>query len=99
MFRLLLLMVLTASSLRAGETLRLLSYNIHHGAGMDNKLDLSRVAAFIKQQKPDIVFLQEVDKNCTRTKNVDQVAELGKLTGMKPVFAKFMNFQGGEYPL
>jgi endonuclease/exonuclease/phosphatase family metal-dependent hydrolase len=97
MIRHLILLLITACSLHAGETLRLLSYNLQHGMGMDHKVDLVRVAAYIKEQKPDIVFLQEIDKNCTRTGKVDQAAELGKLTEMKAVFAKFMDFQGGEY--
>jgi endonuclease/exonuclease/phosphatase family metal-dependent hydrolase len=81
----------------AAEPLRLLSYNIHHGEGNDGKLDLERVAELIKAQKPDVVFLQEVDKKCRRTGQVDQPAELARLTGMTPVFAKFMDYDGGEY--
>ena len=45
----------------------MLSYNIHHGEGTDGKLDLARIAAVIKAAKPDLVVLQEVDRNTTRT--------------------------------
>ena len=41
-------------------TLRILSYNIHHGEGMDGKLDLPRIASVITSVQPDIVALQEV---------------------------------------
>jgi len=77
--------------------IRVLSYNIHHGAGVDGKLDLERIAGVINSVKPDLVSLQEVEKNTTRTGNVDQPAVLGKLTGLTPVFEKNIDFGGGYY--
>lgn len=76
---------------------RVLTWNIHHGEGVDGKLDLARQAAFIKQVDPDAVYLQEVDVKTKRTGGVDQAAELGRLTGMEVTFGKAMNFGGGEY--
>lgn len=81
----------------AGESFRLLSYNIHHGEGMDKKLDLVRIADLIKAENPDVVALQEVDKNCVRSGKVDQPAEFAKLTGMTAHFQKAMDYDGGEY--
>ncbi len=78
-------------------TLRVLTYNIHHGEGMDGKLDLPRIAEVIKRVTPDIVALQEVDMKTGRAQGVDQAAELGKLTGMHSAFGKAMEFDGGEY--
>lgn len=78
-------------------TLRILAYNIHHGAGNDEVLDLDRIARLIRSLDPHLVALQEVDDRTERTGGVDQAAELGRLTGMSPVFGKFMDFQGGEY--
>lgn len=79
------------------ESLKVLCWNIHHGGGADGKVDLERLASVIRAQEPDVVMLQEVDKNCERTGKVDQPAELARLTGMKQVFGKAMDFQGGEY--
>lgn len=62
--------------------IRILSYNIHHARGMDDKLDLPRIAAVISSVQPDLVSLQEVDQNVTRSENVDQPAELARLTEM-----------------
>lgn len=95
--RLAILPLLFTSFALSAAPLRLLSYNIHHGEGNDGRIDLERIARFIEAQKPDVVFLQEVDRECRRTGNVDQPAELERLTGMKSFFAKFMDFQGGEY--
>ncbi|WP_165066640.1 endonuclease/exonuclease/phosphatase family protein [Paludisphaera rhizosphaerae] len=87
------------SSATAAEPvrLRILSYNIHHGEGMDGKLDLERLAGVIKSVNPDVVALQEVDKGVSRTKGVDEPGELGRLTGMTPVFVRNIVFQGGDY--
>lgn len=77
--------------------LRVLSYNIHHGEGIDRKLDLERIAKVILSVKPDIVALQEVDKKVKRTGNVDQPSELARLTKMKVAFGANIKLQGGDY--
>jgi len=99
------LLVLTSAFLaRAGETgsgdaprLSVLSYNIHHGEGVDRKLDLQRIADVIKSVTPDLVALQEVDKGTQRTNRVDQPATLARLTGMKVVFGGNIRYEGGDY--
>ena len=76
---------------------RVMSYNIHHGEGLDGKVDLERIAALVKKEAADIVALQEVEKGVERTKRRDLPAELAALTGMTCVFSNNYNFQGGEY--
>jgi len=77
--------------------LRVLSYNIHHGEGVDHKLDLQRIAGVIKSVNPDLVALQEVDKGTQRANRVDQPVELARLTGMKVVFGGNIRYEGGDY--
>ncbi|MBW3542683.1 MAG: endonuclease/exonuclease/phosphatase family protein [Planctomycetes bacterium] len=77
--------------------LRVLSYNIHHGEGVDRRLDLERIARVINSVEPDVVALQEVDQKTGRTGKVDQPAELSRLTGMKVVFGRNIDFEGGGY--
>jgi len=77
--------------------LRVLSYNIHHGEGIDRELDLERIARVILSVQPDLVALQEVDRRVERSGWVDQPAELSRLTKMKVVFEKNIDFQGGQY--
>lgn len=79
------------------KTLRVMSYNIHHGAGLDGKVDFQRIADLIKREQADIVALQEVDKGVRRTEGRDCPAELAALTGMTCVFSNNFHFQGGEY--
>jgi endonuclease/exonuclease/phosphatase family metal-dependent hydrolase len=78
-------------------TLRVMSYNIQHGRGMDGKVDLERIAAVINGEKADIVALQEVDRGVARTDRRDLPQELAKLTGMEFFFDKNIPHQGGEY--
>lgn len=77
--------------------IRVLCYNIHHGEGVDRKLDLKRIAKVIQSVKPDVVALQECDSKTKRTGEVDQPAALARLTGMKVVFGPNLKFQGGRY--
>jgi endonuclease/exonuclease/phosphatase family metal-dependent hydrolase len=78
-------------------TLRVLTYNIHHGEGTDGKLDLERIAKVINDAKPDLVAVQEVDHKTKRSKGIDQATELAKLTGLHGKFGKAIDFQNGEY--
>ncbi len=78
-------------------TFRVMTYNIHHGEGLDGKLDLNRIAAVIKESGADIIALQEVDKGVERTNRRDLPAELSALTGFTCVFSNNYHHQGGEY--
>lgn len=77
--------------------IRILSYNIHHGEGIDKKLDLKRIAEVIQSLKPDLVALQEVDKKTKRTQRVDQLKVLSAHTSLKGVFGGNIKFEGGDY--
>lgn len=79
------------------QTLRVMTYNIHVGVGMDKKLDLPRIAGVINAQHPDLVGLQEVDRGVTRTQRIDEIAEIAKLTRMDYAFAFNLRYQGGQY--
>ncbi len=74
-----------------------MTYNIHHGEGLDGKVDLVRIAELIKRERADLVALQEVDKGVARTQQRNLAGELAKLTGMTGVFSNNFHYQGGEY--
>ncbi len=78
-------------------TIEVLAYNIKHGEGMDGTVDLARAAQVIRALEPDLVTLQEIDNQTTRTDGVDQAQTLGDLTGMHAVFGDFMEYRGGHY--
>ena len=74
-----------------------MTYNIHVGVGMDKKLDLQRIADVINQERPDLVGLQEVDRNVRRTEGKDEIAELAAMTQMEFAFAPNLDYQDGKY--
>ena len=81
----------------ARSKLRVMTYNIHVGVGMDKRLDLQRIADVINQEHPDLVGLQEVDRGVKRTQGVDEIAELARLTRMEYAFAHNLDYEGGQY--
>ncbi len=84
-------------NMRAQPQLRVLTYNIHHGEGTDNRVDYERLAKIIRDINPDIVALQEVDYKTLRSTGIDQASLLGELTQLRAIFGRAMYFQGGEY--
>jgi endonuclease/exonuclease/phosphatase family metal-dependent hydrolase len=58
-------------------SVRLLSYNIHKGiGGRDRRYRLQRIIEAIQAEAPDIVCLQEVDRNVSRSRFDNQPALL-----------------------
>ena len=92
-----LLFSLNPSPSLAKRTLRVMTYNIHVGVGMDKKLDLQRIADVINKERPDLVGLQEVDRGVERTQRKDEIVELAALTKMEYAFAHNLDYQGGQY--
>jgi endonuclease/exonuclease/phosphatase family metal-dependent hydrolase len=94
----LLALASAAGPAAAQDTVRVLAYNVRHGAGMDDSVDLRRAAAVIVAQRPDVVLLQEIDVGTARTGGVDQAAALARLTGLAyHAFGRFMDYRGGAY--
>lgn len=87
------------SPMGAAAPLTVVSYNIRHGAGVDDRIDLPRTAAVLRALAPDLVALQEVDHRVRRSGNVAQADSLGALLGLRAAFGAFMPYQGGEYGL
>src|SRR5438128_10704311 len=79
------------------QTIRVMTYNIHVGVGMDKKLDLARIAGVINAQHPDLVGLQEVGRGVERTQRIDEIAEIASRTRMDYAFAFNLRYQGGQY--
>lgn len=68
-------------------TLRLMTYNIHHGAGTAGLPNLRATAAVIRRSGADLVALQEVDRVWgLRSMFRDQAARLAQALAMNLVF-------------
>ena len=73
---------------RPGRPLTVMTYNIHHGAGIDGVLDLERIAKLIEQSKADVIGLQEVDRHWdVRSNWVDQPAWFAQRLKMHYAYA------------
>jgi endonuclease/exonuclease/phosphatase family metal-dependent hydrolase len=79
------------------KIVKVLSFNILHGATTKNDFNLDVIAKVIIDAAPDFVALQEVDFKTNRAKKYDLVTELGWRTKMSPIFAKAMDYDTGEY--
>lgn len=80
--------------------IKVMTYNIHAGnpPSKPGLCDLNAVAEAIIQANPDIVLLQEVDKNTGRNDfRGDQSKELGKLTEMNYQFFSARIYLSGYY--
>ncbi len=82
-----------------GLRLRLVTYNIHSGVGVDGRLDLDRTGAVIGDARPDIVALQEVDRGLVRTGLADQAAVLAKALDLGSRFCTTRTFDRGDFGL
>ncbi|MDQ3630715.1 MAG: endonuclease/exonuclease/phosphatase family protein [Actinomycetota bacterium] len=73
------------------------SYNIHHGAGVDNQLDLEQIALEIERGGADVIGLQEVDRHFgDRSDFFDQARWLAKRLGMHVVYGANLSLDPSE---
>ncbi|MFV0268230.1 MAG: endonuclease/exonuclease/phosphatase family protein [Draconibacterium sp.] len=88
----------TAQEEQAPVKLKILCYNLRFG----ELASLEELAAFIREQDPDIVALQEVDCRTYRERapkqhGKDFATELGFRTGMLSAYGKTIDYAGGYY--
>lgn len=79
------------------STLRILSYNIRNGMGIDDHTDYDRTAEVINRVNPDVVAVQEVDSVTGRSGQTDVLRVLAGKTRLHPVFAPAISYDGGKY--
>ncbi len=84
--------------LSPGE-LRVVTWNIRHGEGLDGRVDLERTMLVLDRLDADVLLLQEVDNGCARTGGVDQAGWLAERLELYAFFVPFMDYDGGEYGL
>ena len=79
------------------NSIRILSYNVRNGKGMDNITDYQRVADVINRIAPDVVAVQELDSVTQRNNGVYSLGELAQRTLMHATYAGSIDYQGGKY--
>lgn len=78
-------------------TVKMMSYNIHNGIGLDEVTDYSRIGEMIKSHTPDVVAIQEIDSATTRSGGVYVLGEIAKAAGMNDYYAPAIDYRGGKY--
>jgi len=84
---------------KKAQRIKVMSYNIHHGADKQEVNTLKEMGLFIKASGADLVGLQEVDSMCNRSGNQDQMKKLAEITGMHYAFVRHFAYDGGAYGL
>lgn len=78
---------MSEKQVEANVPVKIMSFNIAHGLGMDGRVNLEKTALVIEGADADIIALQEVDRYfSSRSSFVDQVAWLGGRLGMYTAF-------------
>ena len=79
--------------------MRILSYNIHKGIGArDRRYRLGRILAVIEAENPDILCLEEVDRNVRRSRYHDQPQLLGDYFGhLERIYQMNVHLKEGGY--
>jgi endonuclease/exonuclease/phosphatase family metal-dependent hydrolase len=80
-------------------TLKVISWNIRHGLGLDGKQDISRIADELLKRDADIYAIQEVDIDTRRSGRVNQLEYLSERLGMEGHFTRFFGYDDGDYGL
>lgn len=76
---------------------KVMSYNIHHGVGIDGVLSLERIADVIRDSGAEIIGLQEVDRYYgARSDFQDQAKRLAQLLGYHYVYGANLNLPPAE---
>jgi endonuclease/exonuclease/phosphatase family metal-dependent hydrolase len=82
----------------AGQTIRLMTWNIHGAVGRNPRFDLERVVGLVQRHHPDIVALQEIDSRRAREAHVDDPFNvLRESLGNHGIGAKTVTTADGEY--
>lgn len=77
--------------------LSVVTYNIHHGIGINNRLDLQSIYRVLLDLDADIIALQEVDIGRPQTRQINQADVLAKKLGMFRVFGPVRVYPQGSY--
>ncbi|WP_425446113.1 endonuclease/exonuclease/phosphatase family protein [Dethiothermospora halolimnae] len=79
------------------KVVKVMTYNIHHGKDRYGRYTLDNIIEFIKKEDPDILGLQEVDKNMLRSGFKDQAKKIANSLSMYYAFGSNEKFLYGKY--
>lgn len=76
-----------AAAAEEEDTIRVGTFNIHHGSGGDNVFDLEHIARVIEEMDVDVIGLQEVDRHWSeRSELIDEPRWFARRLGMRVAY-------------
>ena len=88
--------VAVAMASASAQKVRVMSYNVKNGIGMDGVKSIERCADVIRKVNPDIVAVQELD-SMTRRNDRYVLGDMAKRIGYYDYYGPTINYQGGKY--
>ncbi len=80
--------------------MRVVTWNLHAGVGLDGRYDLERIADVLRPLDADVIGLQEVDVLWgARSRHADMAADLAALLDRSAAFAPALTSSTGAYGL
>jgi endonuclease/exonuclease/phosphatase family metal-dependent hydrolase len=85
----------TATTVSA-QKVRVMSYNVRNGSGVDGIKDIKRCSKIILDARPDVVAVQELDSMSRRNRKY-VLGEMAKQTGYYDYYHRTIPYRGGAY--
>jgi endonuclease/exonuclease/phosphatase family metal-dependent hydrolase len=79
--------------------LTFVTYNIHSGVGVDKRYDLRRISRVLKNERPDVAALQELECRSGRTAHDDQATLLASDLALTSSFCATRSAEEGSFGL
>ena len=81
----------------APKRITAMTYNIHIGVGMDFEYNLDRIVQLIKDEGADVIGLNEVDYETTRSRGINQAKYIAEKLGFYYAEGKIFRTSGGYF--
>ena len=80
----------------SAQKMRVMTYNVRNGHGVDGVKDIKRCAEVINDARPHVIAVQELDSMSRRNKKY-VLGELAQLTGYHDYYHRTIPYKGGAY--
>ena len=89
-------LALGATTTVSAQKLRVMSYNVKNGGGLDGIKDITRCGDLVREAQPDVVAVQEVD-SVTRRNKFYVLGKMAETAGYHAYFGPTIPHGGGKY--
>ena len=93
---LILALLVTAITTSSAQRVRVMSYNVKNGMGVDGITSIERCSDVIRKVNPDVVAIQEVD-SVNRRNNYYVLGRMAEQTGYHAYYGPTIKYRGGKY--